>query len=83
MGQELISIYPIFSKVVHQCDQILRRNGLPGCLEIINPNAADASNTDSILLLQSFQSATFALEVALAQLLISWNIMPSAVIGHR
>jgi acyl transferase domain-containing protein len=83
MGQELMSIYPTFSKVVHQCDQILRRNGFPGCLKIINPNAADDDNTDSTLQLQSFQSAIFALEVALAQLLISWNIMPSAVVGHR
>ncbi|KAI2469619.1 putative polyketide synthase [Annulohypoxylon bovei var. microspora] len=83
MGQQLMSIYPVFSKTIHQCDQILRRNGFPGCLEIIDPNmVANTNLEDSTLQLQAFQSAIFALEVALAQLLISWNILPSLVVGH-
>ncbi|KAI1082602.1 putative polyketide synthase [Whalleya microplaca] len=82
MGQELMSIYPVFSETIRQCDQILRKNGFPGCLEIINANGTDDPNPDSISQLQALQSAIFALEVALAQLLISWNILPSAVIGH-
>ncbi|KAI1407233.1 putative polyketide synthase [Hypoxylon sp. FL1857] len=83
MGRELMSIYPVFSKVVRQCDRILRRNGFPGCLEIIDPSAtSDANSEDTASQLQAFQSAIFALEVALAQLLMSWNIMPSIVAGH-
>ncbi|KAI0012377.1 putative polyketide synthase [Xylariaceae sp. FL0662B] len=82
MGRELMSIYPIFSETIHQCDNILRTNGFPGCLEIINANGVDNPDPDSASQLQAFQSAIFALEVSLAQLLVSWNILPSAVIGH-
>lgn len=84
MGQQLMSIYPVFSKTVHQCDQVLRRNGFPGCLEVINPSTSSKTDSeDNTLQLQAFQSAIFALEVALAQLLMSWNIRPSVVAGHR
>ncbi|KAI1458114.1 hypothetical protein F4805DRAFT_425530 [Annulohypoxylon moriforme] len=83
MGQQLMSIYPIFSQTIHQCDQILKRNGFPGCLEIIDPSTVTDSNSeDSTSQIQAFQSAIYALEVALAQLLISWNILPSLVVGH-
>ncbi|KAI1087806.1 putative polyketide synthase [Rostrohypoxylon terebratum] len=83
MGQQLMSIYPVFSKTIHQCDQILKRNGFPGCLEIIDPSSTTNSNSeDKTSQLQAFQSAIYALEVALAQLLISWNIMPNIVVGH-
>ncbi|KAI1208282.1 putative polyketide synthase [Annulohypoxylon truncatum] len=83
MGQQLMSIYPTFSKTIHQCDQILKRNGFPGCLEIIDPSRATSTNQeDNSSQLQAFQSAIYALEVALAQLLISWNILPTLVVGH-
>ncbi|THC89674.1 hypothetical protein EYZ11_010885 [Aspergillus tanneri] len=82
MGHELMSIYPVFAKTVHRCDQILRENGFPGCLDVISPQVADQPSGNSTVQLQSFQSAIYALEVALAQLLISWKIRPSAVIGH-
>lgn len=84
MGQQLMSMYPAFAKVVHQCDRVLRRNGFPGCLEVINPSAGgNTDSEDGASQLQAFQSAIFALEVALAQLLMSWNIRPSVVAGHR
>ncbi|KAI1446584.1 putative polyketide synthase [Annulohypoxylon stygium] len=83
MGQQLMSIYPVFSKTIRQCDQILKRNGFPGCLEIIDPSSTNNSNSENkTSQLQAFQSAIYALEVALAQLLISWNILPNIVVGH-
>ncbi|KAI1632524.1 putative polyketide synthase [Biscogniauxia mediterranea] len=86
MGQELMSMYPTFSKVVHKCDKALKQNGFPGCLEVIDPTTPDMSaldaNSDAVAYLQASQSAIFALEVALAQLLISWNIRPDVVVGH-
>ncbi|KAI1777287.1 putative polyketide synthase [Hypoxylon cercidicola] len=83
MGQQLMSIYPVFSKTVRQCDEVLRKNGFPGCLEVINPTpGGNADSEGSVLQLQAFQSAIFALEVALAQLLMSWNIRPDVVAGH-
>ncbi|KAI0888173.1 putative polyketide synthase [Annulohypoxylon maeteangense] len=83
MGQQLMSIYPVFSRTIRQCDQILKRNGFPGCLEIIDPSTVANTNLeDNNSQIQAFQSAIYALEVALAQLLISWNILPSLVVGH-
>ncbi|KAI1098116.1 putative polyketide synthase [Jackrogersella minutella] len=82
MGQQLMSIYPVFSKTVRQCDQILKRNGFPGCLEIIDPSTASSTTSEVTSQLEAFQSAIFALEVALGQLLASWNILPSIVVGH-
>ncbi|KAI1769355.1 putative polyketide synthase [Hypoxylon sp. FL1150] len=82
MGQQFMSIYPVFARTVRQCDQVLRRSGFPGCLGVIDTSAGNTDSEDGALQLQAFQSAIFALEVALAQLLMSWNIRPSAVAGH-
>lgn len=82
MGRALMSIYPTFSKIVYECDQLLSKNGFPGCLDIIMGDKGDDGETN-ISQMQAFQSAMFVLEVALAKLLISWNILPVAVIGHR
>ncbi|KAI9705151.1 MAG: Type I Iterative PKS [Bogoriella megaspora] len=84
MGSELIEIYPSFAKTVWECDAYLKECNYPGCAQIIT--AADDDNAIEHLTestkLQAFQSAIFVLEVALAQLLMSWNIFPSAVVGH-
>ncbi len=83
MGRQLLSIYPLFSDTIHRCDRILRLNGFPGCLDIIQSEEATSPDPKDLVQLQAFQSAIFALEVALSQLLMSWNILPQAVIGHR
>ncbi|KAI0449074.1 putative polyketide synthase [Xylaria acuta] len=82
MGRQLLSIYPLFSDTVHQCDRILRSNGFPGCLDIIRSEETMSEEPKDSLQLQAFQSAIFALEVSLSQLLMSWNIFPQVVIGH-
>lgn len=82
MGQQLLSMYPVFSQTVHKIDDTLRRNGFPSCLDIINASADENTKLEDTTQLQAFQSAIFALEVALARLLISWGVNPSAVIGH-
>jgi len=77
--------YPNFAKTVWECDVYLKERNYPGCAQIIT--AADGDSGLEQLAekakLQAFQSAIFVLEVALAQLLMSWNIVPSAVVGHR
>jgi acyl transferase domain-containing protein len=83
MGRQLLSIYPLFSETVHRCDRVLKSNGLPGCLDIIQSERTASPDLNDSMQLQAFQSAIFALEVALSQLLMSWNILPQAVIGHR
>ncbi|TRX91490.1 hypothetical protein FHL15_007714 [Xylaria flabelliformis] len=82
MGRQLLSIYPVFSDTVYRCDRILKSNGFPGCLEIIESEETMSDQPKDPLKLQAFQSAIFALEISLSQLLMSWNILPQAVIGH-
>ncbi|KAI1746759.1 putative polyketide synthase [Xylaria castorea] len=82
MGRQLLSIYPVFSDTVYRCDRILKSNGFPGCLDIIRSEETMSDEPKDPLQLQAFQSAIFALEVSLSQLLMSWNIFPQAVIGH-
>ncbi|KAI0438240.1 putative polyketide synthase [Xylaria telfairii] len=82
MGRQLLSIYPVFSDTIHRCDRILRLNGFPGCLDIIQSDETMSDEPKDLAQLQAFQSAIFALEVSLSQLLISWNIFPQAVVGH-
>ena len=84
MGQQLLSMYPIFSQTIHKVDGILTANGFPGCLDIISPSTAttETTNFEDAHQIQAFQSAIFALEVALAQLLASWGVAPGAVVGH-
>ncbi|KJZ79728.1 hypothetical protein HIM_01197 [Hirsutella minnesotensis 3608] len=81
MGQELMSMYPVFSKTIYLIDSILRQTGLSGCLSMIDPTTSQEEADPRERLLTS-QCAIFALQVALAQLLISWNVLPSVVIGH-
>ncbi|KAI1131887.1 putative polyketide synthase [Nemania abortiva] len=82
MGRQLLLMYPLFSDIVHRCEQVLRSSGFPGCLGIIQSEEIMSPDPADLLQLQAFQSAIFALEVALSQLLMSWNILPQAVIGH-
>ncbi|KAI0465516.1 putative polyketide synthase [Xylaria cf. heliscus] len=82
MGCQLLSIYPTFSETIHRCDRVLRSNGYPGCLDIIQSEETMSAQRKDSLQLQALQSAIFALEVSLSQLLMSWNILPQAVIGH-
>lgn len=76
-----MSEYPTFAKTVVECDQFLASHGQPSCKQIIMGDGEADPQIPSTL--QAFQSAMFVLEVALAQLLMSWNIRPTAVVGHR
>ncbi|KAF2675312.1 putative polyketide synthase [Microthyrium microscopicum] len=84
MGAELMETYESFAKTVWKCDAYLKERNYPGCVQIIT--ATETENALKDLTegekLQAFQSAIYVLEVALAELLISWNIVPTAVVGH-
>lgn len=84
MGRELLTAYPEFEKVVLDCQRWLLSNGYPGCLNIIAcKDDQERQSPASPQLQQSFQTAVFVLEVALARLLISLGVMPTVVLGHR
>ncbi|KAJ5799242.1 polyketide synthase [Penicillium psychrosexuale] len=82
MGAELMGIYPSFAKTVRECDAYLKERNYPGCVHIISAADTGSEHLTESEKLQAFQSAIFVLEVALAELVMSWNIVPSAVVGH-
>ncbi|KAJ6779474.1 hypothetical protein PWT90_00780 [Aphanocladium album] len=83
MGKALIQQYPDFARTVNMCHEWLVSNKYPSCLDVINIDVSDTENVkvDSKTW-QSFQSAIYVLEIALAKLLLSWGIRPQAVAGH-
>ena len=83
MGKELMTMFPSFADTVNKCHHLLARWGMPSCLDVINAETGSEAKTGDAAQLQSFQTGVFVLEVAVAQLLISWGIKPKAVAGHR
>lgn len=79
MGAALYRTSSSFRDIVDHCDKILMSRSLPGVLDIIRGGLS----FDSAETLGCWQSATFVLEYALAQLWISWGLKPDAVVGHR
>jgi acyl transferase domain-containing protein len=80
MARGLYEAEPAFAAILDQCDAIFQDatgRSLTGLLYAGDP--ADAGCIDQTGLTQP---ALFALEVALAKLLISWGIRPAAMLGH-
>lgn len=80
MGRELYQSCPTFRAALDQCDQILQAELGRSILEIIWD--ADQKLNQELDQTIYTQPALFALEYALAQLWMSWGVMPSAVMGH-
>ncbi|OAA52231.1 Beta-ketoacyl synthase [Beauveria brongniartii RCEF 3172] len=83
MGRELIEQYEDFAHTVNVCDGWLVKNNYPGCLAVITGEQKETEDGKAdAQTWQSFQSAIYVIEVALAKLLESWGIRPQAVAGH-
>ncbi|KAM3511578.1 hypothetical protein MY11210_004796 [Beauveria gryllotalpidicola] len=83
MGRELIEQYEDFAHTVNVCDSWLVKNNYPSCLAVINGEQRETEDGKvDAQTWQSFQSAIYVVEVALAKLLESWGIRPLAVAGH-
>ena len=78
-----MAIYPVFAKIVMDCDRMLTKQGFPGCLEVIAPKKKAEEKSDDTTRPQAFQTGVFVLEVALARLFMSWGVAPTVVVGHR
>ena len=76
MGHQLYQTQPTFKKALDHCAEILQAYLDKPLLEILY--------SESNLIHETLytQPAIFALEYALAQLWLSWGIVPSAVMGH-
>ena len=79
MGKELYQTQPVFRAVLKQCSQILEPLLGQDLIEVIY-----GANTEADLLNQTqyTQPAIFALEYALAQMWLSFGIVPDVVMGH-
>ena len=79
MGRQLITCEPVFRKAILTVNNLARDLGGPLSLieELLAQEDKSRIAENSIS-----QPATFAVQYATAQLLLSWKIFPSAVIGH-
>lgn len=83
MGSELITTAPVFQEAVSQCNDILSSMRFGPMNEFFareNTNDDRPSIGKDVVL---SQCACFVVEYALAQLWISWGIIPDVVVGHR
>lgn len=79
MGRELL-VYPVFRDRVAEADKFLASLGSGfSVLEELTQREADTTKIDQPLYSQTLCTV---LQVALVDLLASWNLMPKRVIGH-
>ncbi|OKO94430.1 Lovastatin diketide synthase LovF [Penicillium subrubescens] len=79
MGIPLMGEYPVFSKAIERADKCLRDLGAEFSLVEELQKEAAVSDINSPHL---SQPACTALQIALTDLLRSWGIQPSSVVGH-
>lgn len=79
MGLELYKTHPGFRSTLDRCREILRDELHPDLLSVLYPAPGEASPVNETAFTQP---ALFSLEYALAQLWLSWGIVPSFVMGH-
>lgn len=80
MGRVLYKTQPAFAATLDQCDSVVGDVTGIGLIDLLfSTRPEDAARLDQT---GFTQPALFALEVALARLLISWGIQPTAVMGH-
>ena len=79
MGRQLIECEAVFRDAVMTVSNLLKDLGIKWSLldELMAPEGSSRIGENYIA-----QPATFAVQYATAQLLMSWKIHPSAVIGH-
>lgn len=79
MGRELMDAYPIFARAMNAADRCLKNLGADFSLveELARDKASSRVGEARIS-----QPASVAIQLALTDLLHSWGIVPSSVVGH-
>ena len=78
MMKEFFESFSFFRTEVCRLDQLGQRLGFPSILPIIQSVEKDIGNFTPI----SVQLASVCTQIALSKLWISWNIVPTAAVGH-
>ncbi|PVI03058.1 putative polyketide synthase [Periconia macrospinosa] len=79
MGRELYESYPIFTQTIDKADAILTSLGAP--YSLVDELGRDEKMTQ-INQAHISQPACTAIQLALIELLRSWGVTPTAVVGH-
>ncbi|MGD1920605.1 MAG: beta-ketoacyl synthase N-terminal-like domain-containing protein, partial [Pleurocapsa sp.] len=77
MGYQLYHTQPVFQQALDRCADILDRYLEKPLLEVLYSAGSSLVNETVYT-----QPAIFSLEYALAQMWISWDVLPTALIGH-
>ncbi|KAJ5291777.1 hypothetical protein N7478_001028 [Penicillium angulare] len=80
MGKELLQRYPVFSKTMQDFDACLKTLG--ATFSIIDEIQSESAEESKISAAYMSQPACTAVQLALVDLLSSWDIKPEAVVGH-
>ncbi|KAI4167226.1 MAG: hypothetical protein LQ343_007386 [Gyalolechia ehrenbergii] len=78
MGKELFDHFSLFRTEIRRLDQLGRNLGFPSILPVIQSTEQDIGVFAPI----AVQLAGVCLQIALGRLWASWNIVPTAVVGH-
>ncbi|KAK2596119.1 hypothetical protein QQS21_006466 [Conoideocrella luteorostrata] len=81
MGREAIKHFPVFRKVIHKLDLILR--GLEHAPAFSIEHQLSCSKEESNITEPNVAQVTLsAIQIAMVDLLASWGVFPTATIGH-
>lgn len=78
MGQELFENFSLFRTEMTQLDRIAQNLGFPSFLPVILSDQSDIGRFAPT----AVQLASVCMQIALSKLWASWNILPTAVVGH-
>lgn len=78
MGHELFESFSVFRNEMRRLDHVSLSLGFPSMLPVIQSNQQDISGFAPL----TVQLANVCMQISLSKLWTSWNISPSAVVGH-
>ena len=78
MGKSLFDSFSLFRTEIRRLEKIGHTLGLPSILPVIQSSDKDIDMFEPIVV----QLASVCIQIALSKLWISWNIVPTAVVGH-
>lgn len=78
MGKDMCETFSLFRTEIARLDQIAQSLGFPSFLPVIRSDEIDIGVFDPT----AVQLASVCMQIALSKLWASWNISPTAVVGH-
>jgi amino acid adenylation domain-containing protein len=82
MGKELYENEPVFKAAVNECIELLKDTPHAHILNVIYPAIVDETSAEKIKNTFYTQPAIFIMEYAMTKLWMSWEIVPSILVGH-